>query len=37
VGNEWQELVVIDKDASGHIHSRNEYPVMFVPMVGKPR
>jgi protein-L-isoaspartate(D-aspartate) O-methyltransferase len=37
VGDEWQELVVIDKDPSGHIHSRNEYPVMFVPMVGKPR
>ncbi|MGD0579611.1 MAG: protein-L-isoaspartate(D-aspartate) O-methyltransferase [Bryobacteraceae bacterium] len=37
VGDEWQELVVIDKDASGKIHSRNEYPVMFVPMVGKPK
>ncbi|MGD0000121.1 MAG: protein-L-isoaspartate(D-aspartate) O-methyltransferase [Bryobacteraceae bacterium] len=37
IGDEWQELVVIDKDPSGKIHSRNEYPVMFVPMVGKPK
>jgi protein-L-isoaspartate(D-aspartate) O-methyltransferase len=37
VGDGWQELVVIDKDPAGKIHSRREYPVMFVPMVGKPR
>jgi protein-L-isoaspartate(D-aspartate) O-methyltransferase len=33
VGREWQELVVLDKDAAGRIHERREYPVVFVPMV----
>lgn len=33
VGREWQELVVVDKDAEGRLHRRSEYPVVFVPMV----
>ncbi len=33
VGTSWQELVVIDKDASGRVRRRSEFPVMFVPMV----
>jgi protein-L-isoaspartate(D-aspartate) O-methyltransferase len=33
VGTGWQELVVIDKDASGRVRRRTEFPVMFVPMV----
>ena len=37
VGEEWQELIVVDKDAAGKTHSHNEYAVMFVPMVGKPK
>ena len=37
VGEEWQELVVIDKDAAGKIHRHDEYAVMFVPMVGQPK
>jgi protein-L-isoaspartate(D-aspartate) O-methyltransferase len=33
VGREWQELVIIDKDAQGNVKERAEYPVVFVPMV----
>ena len=32
-----QELVVVDKDASGKVSRRAELPVRFVPMVEKPR
>lgn len=32
-GEGWQELVVIDKDASGKVHRRTAYGVQFVPMV----
>jgi protein-L-isoaspartate(D-aspartate) O-methyltransferase len=35
IGREWQELVVVDKDADGRLRQRNEYPVIFVPMVPK--
>ena len=35
VGREWQDLVVVDKDADGRLSQRNEYPVIFVPMVPK--
>lgn len=31
-----QELVVIEKSASGEIHQRSVVPVMFVPMVREP-
>jgi protein-L-isoaspartate(D-aspartate) O-methyltransferase len=37
VGDSWQELVVVDKDLLGKLHRRVEYPVAFVPMVGKPK
>jgi protein-L-isoaspartate(D-aspartate) O-methyltransferase len=37
VGDHWQELVVVDKDPSGGLHRRTEYPVAFVPMTGRPR
>lgn len=37
VGESSQELVVVDKDLFGKIHRRVEYPVAFVPMVGKPK
>ena len=33
VGREWQELVVVEKDAEGKISERVQYAVMFVPMV----
>jgi protein-L-isoaspartate O-methyltransferase len=33
VGRDWQELVVVDKDADGRIRQKTQYPVMFVPMV----
>jgi len=32
-GREWQELIVIDKDAEGRVKRRRAYGVMFVPMV----
>jgi protein-L-isoaspartate(D-aspartate) O-methyltransferase len=32
-----QELVVVEKDASGNVSRRSELPVRFVPMVEKPR
>jgi len=31
-----QEIVVVDKDASGNVTRRSELPVRFVPMVEKP-
>ena len=37
VGDSWQELIVVDKDPLGKLHRRTEYPVAFVPMVGKPK
>jgi protein-L-isoaspartate(D-aspartate) O-methyltransferase len=37
VGESWQELIVVDKDVFGKLHRRVEYPVAFVPMVGKPK
>lgn len=37
VGDTWQELVVLDKDPLGKLHRRTEYPVAFVPMVGRPK
>lgn len=33
VGREYQELIVVEKDAQGRVTRRVEYPVMFVPMV----
>ncbi|MBI5281791.1 MAG: protein-L-isoaspartate(D-aspartate) O-methyltransferase [Candidatus Solibacter usitatus] len=33
VGRQWQDLVVIDKDAAGKVSERVQYPVVFVPMV----
>jgi protein-L-isoaspartate(D-aspartate) O-methyltransferase len=33
VGREYQELIVVEKDAQGRVTQRREYPVMFVPMV----
>jgi protein-L-isoaspartate(D-aspartate) O-methyltransferase len=33
IGAQWQELVVVDKDAQGNLKQRNIYPVIFVPMV----
>ncbi len=32
-GREWQELVIVEKDAQGRASRRTAYPVMFVPMV----
>jgi protein-L-isoaspartate(D-aspartate) O-methyltransferase len=32
-----QELIVVDKDASGKVTRRSELPVRFVPMVEKPQ
>lgn len=32
-GREWQELIVVDKDAQGRVSRRRAYGVMFVPMV----
>jgi protein-L-isoaspartate(D-aspartate) O-methyltransferase len=32
-GREWQELIVVDKDAQGRVKRRRAYGVMFVPMV----
>lgn len=37
VGTEWQELVVVEKDAQGRVHEQKQYGVMFVPMVRKAR
>ncbi len=37
IGDSWQELIVVDKDPFGKIQRRVEYPVAFVPMVGKPK
>ena len=37
VGEEWQDLVVVDKDSGGRVQTRTVFPVAFVPMVGKPR
>jgi protein-L-isoaspartate(D-aspartate) O-methyltransferase len=37
VGESWQELVVVEKDVFGKLHRHVEYPVAFVPMVGKPK
>ena len=37
VGEEWQELVVVNKDAAGRLDRHTEYGVVFVPMVGKPK
>jgi protein-L-isoaspartate(D-aspartate) O-methyltransferase len=32
-GRNWQELVIVDKDAQGKVKRRQAYGVMFVPMV----
>jgi protein-L-isoaspartate(D-aspartate) O-methyltransferase len=37
VGESSQELIVVDKDVFGKVRRRVEYPVAFVPMVGKPK
>lgn len=37
VGGSWdiQELILISKDAEGHLHKRNIEPVRFVPLTGE--
>ena len=37
VGDYWQELVLIEKDASGKTHQAVLYSVRFVPMTGQAR
>jgi protein-L-isoaspartate(D-aspartate) O-methyltransferase len=35
VGEGWQELLLITKDASGRVHRKTLLPVLFVPMTGE--
>jgi len=35
VGRDFQELLVLEKDADGTIHDRANIPVRFVPMTGE--
>jgi protein-L-isoaspartate(D-aspartate) O-methyltransferase len=36
-GRQWQDLIIIDKDAHGKVTRRTAYAVQFVPMVPSPR